>query len=90
MYGNTLKRRGFVFFLVYEIIVGMYLPFDGVIRTIYIPNKSICSVHTMLRVIVNIAVATEVMSTNYITHTITHRIVKKKEYNSVLNLERSY
>jgi len=59
----------FIAFLVYEIIVGMYLPFDGVIRTMYIPNESICSVHTMLRVIVNIAVAAGVISTNYITFT---------------------
>ena len=33
----------------------------------YIPNE--CSVHTMLRVIVNIAVAAGVISTNYITFT---------------------
>ena len=50
----------------------------------YIPNE--CSVHTMLRVIVNIAVAAGVISTNYITCTISHRIFKKKEYNFLLKL----
>ncbi len=59
----------FIAFLEYEIIVGRYLPFEGVIRTMYIPNESVCSVHTMLRVIVNIAVAVRVMSTNYLTFT---------------------
>lgn len=57
----------FIAFLEYEIIVGRYLPFDGVTRTMYIPNESVCSVHTMLRVIVNIAVAVRVISTNYMT-----------------------
>ena len=54
-------------FLIYEVIVGIYLPCDGVLRTIYMPNESICSVHTMLRVIVNVAVAAGVISTNFIS-----------------------
>lgn len=53
-------------FLMYEFMVGLYLPLDGMIRSIYIPNESICSVHTMLRVLVNLAVAMGVFSTNYI------------------------
>lgn len=44
-------------FLVYELMVGMYMPCEGVIRSIYMPNESICSLMTMLRVIVNVAVA---------------------------------
>ena len=53
-------------FLAYEFMVGLYLPLDGLIRSIYIPTESICSIHTMLRVLVNIAVAIGVISTNYV------------------------
>lgn len=56
-------------FLIYEFMVGLYLPLDGLIRSVYIPTESICSIHTMLRVLVNIAVAIGVMSTNYIEFT---------------------
>jgi len=53
-------------FLVYEFVVGLYMPLEGVLRSIYMPNDSICSLMTMLRVIVNVAVALGVISTNYI------------------------
>jgi hypothetical protein len=56
-------------FLVYEFLVGLYMPCEGVIRSIYMPNDSICSLMTMLRVIVNVAVALGVISTNYISFT---------------------
>lgn len=59
----------FLAFLVYELIVGLYMPCEGVIRSIYMPNDSICSLMTMLRVIVNVAVALGVMSTNYVPFT---------------------
>jgi MFS family permease len=54
-------------FLLYEVIIGLYLPFEGVIRTMYMPNDSICSLMTMLRVIINVIVAAGVFSTNYIS-----------------------
>ena len=54
-------------FLLYEFMVGLYMPCEGVIRSIYMPTSSVCSVMTMLRVIVNIAVAVGVISTNYVT-----------------------
>lgn len=53
-------------FLLYEFVVGLYMPCEGVLRTIYMPNDSICSLMTMLRVIVNVAVALGVISTNFI------------------------
>jgi len=56
-------------FLVYEFMVGLYMPCEGVIRSIYMPTSSVCSVMTMLRVIVNIAVALGVISTNYVPFT---------------------
>ena len=56
-------------FLVYELLVGLYMPCEGVIRSLYMPNDSICSLMTMLRVVVNVAVALGVVSTNYIHFT---------------------
>jgi len=53
-------------FLIYELMVGLYMPCEGVIRSMYMPNESICSLMTMLRVIVNVAVAIGVASTNYV------------------------
>lgn len=53
-------------FLMYEFVVGLYMPCEGVLRSIYMPNDSICSLMTMLRVIVNVAVALGVISSNYI------------------------
>jgi MFS family permease len=54
-------------FLLYETIIGLYLPFEGVIRAMYMPNDSICSLMTMLRVIINVIVAAGVFSTNFIS-----------------------
>lgn len=56
-------------FLLYELLVGVYLPCQGVIRSIFMPKESTCSVMTMLRVIVNVAVALGVISTNYVSFT---------------------
>ena len=56
-------------FLLYEFMVGLYMSCEGVIRSIYMPNESICSLMTMLRVIVNVAVALGVVSTNYVPFT---------------------
>lgn len=52
-------------FLIYEWTVGLYMLCEGVLKTIYMPNESICSLMTMLRVITNVAVALGVISTNY-------------------------
>merc|ERR1719384_1063790 len=54
-------------FLIYEFMVGLYMPCEGVIRSIFMPNESICSLMTMLRVIVNLAVAVGVISTNFVS-----------------------
>lgn len=55
-----------VSFFLYEFLVGVYMPCEGVIRSVYMPNDSICSLMTMLRVIVNVVVALGVISTNFI------------------------
>jgi MFS family permease len=54
-------------FLLYEVMIGLYMPCEGVIRTIYMPNDSICSLMTMLRVIINVIVAAGVFSTNFVS-----------------------
>jgi len=54
-------------FLGYELIIGIFLPCEGVIRTIYFPSNARASVMTLPRVIVNVAVALAVASTTYIT-----------------------
>eukprot|EP00548_Thalassiothrix_antarctica_P020330 CAMPEP_0194182942 /NCGR_PEP_ID=MMETSP0154-20130528/28444_1 /TAXON_ID=1049557 /ORGANISM="Thalassiothrix antarctica, Strain L6-D1" /LENGTH=668 /DNA_ID=CAMNT_0038899555 /DNA_START=39 /DNA_END=2045 /DNA_ORIENTATION=+ len=55
-------------FLLYEFIVGVYMPCEGVIRSLYIPSDARCSLMTLPRIIVNIAVALGVILTNYISH----------------------
>ena len=54
-------------FLSYEYLVGVYLLCEGVLRTTYMPNNSICTIMTGLRVIVNSCVTIGVLSTNYIS-----------------------
>lgn len=54
-------------FFVYEFMVGIYMPCEGVIRSLYIPSDSRCSLMTLPRIIVNIAVSIGVISTNYIS-----------------------
>jgi len=69
------KENSFAFsiclgsFLLYELMVGLYKPCEGMIRSIYMPNESICSLMTMLRVIMNLITAVAVLSTNYISLT---------------------
>lgn len=58
-----------VAFFAYEYIVGIYLPCEGIMRSIYMPTHSICSLMTILRVIVNLTVAVGVVLTNYISLT---------------------
>lgn len=54
-------------FLVYEFIVGMYLPWEGVLRSIYFPAEGRASILTLPRLIVNGAVSCGVVLTNYMT-----------------------
>jgi hypothetical protein len=58
----TLSVIGFV---AYEYVVGIYLPCEGIMRSVYMPSHSICSVMTVLRVVVNLSVALGVASTNH-------------------------
>jgi len=56
-----------VAFLIYEFIIGIYMPCEGVIRSIYIPSDARCSLMTLPRVVVNVAVSLGVISTRLIS-----------------------
>lgn len=56
-----------VSFLAYEFIVGIYCPCEGVIRSLYMPPDVRGSMMTVPRIIVNVAVALGVASTELIS-----------------------
>lgn len=56
-----------VAFLVYEFIVGLYLPCEGVLRSIYFPAEGRASILTLPRIVVNCSVSVGVVLTNYMT-----------------------
>ena len=54
-------------FLIYEFMVGLYLPCEGVIRSLYFPAEGRASIMTLPRIIVNCAVSLGVVSTTFIS-----------------------
>ena len=54
-------------FLSYEFLVGIMMPCEGVIRSIYLPSDARASMMTLPRIIVNLAVALGVIITRSIT-----------------------
>jgi hypothetical protein len=54
-------------FLAYEFLVGIYSPCEGVIRSLYMPPDSRGSMMTIPRIIVNVAVALGVASTEFVS-----------------------
>jgi MFS family permease len=54
-------------FLVYELLVGVMMPCEGVIRSLYLPSDARASMMTLPRIIVNLAVALGVIITRSIT-----------------------
>lgn len=56
-----------VAFLMYELTIGIYMPCEGVIRSLYIPSDARCSMMTLPRIIVNVAVSFGVISTKYVS-----------------------
>jgi len=53
-------------FFGYEFLIGVYLPCEGTLRSIYFPEDEGCTLMTLLRVIVNILVAFGVLMTNVV------------------------
>ncbi len=56
----------FASFMIYEFMVGVYVPSEGVVRSIYMPSESMCSIINILRIITNVAVALGVFSTTFV------------------------
>mmetsp|Transcript_1361 Transcript_1361/g.1678 ORF Transcript_1361/g.1678 Transcript_1361/m.1678 type:complete len:547 (-) Transcript_1361:178-1818(-) len=56
-------------FLLFEVLIGIFVPLEGVVRSIYMPNESMCSIMTMLRFITNFAVTFGVIFTKFIPMT---------------------
>jgi hypothetical protein len=56
-----------VAFLMYEFMIGIYMPCEGVIRSLYIPSDARCSMMTLPRIIVNLAVSLGVISTRFVS-----------------------
>jgi len=54
-------------FMMYEFMIGIYTPCEGVIRSIYIPSDARCSMMTLPRIIVNVAVSLGVISTKFVS-----------------------
>eukprot|EP00934_Nitzschia_sp_Nitz4_P003901 Nitzschia sp. Nitz4//scaffold283_size24287//416//2234//NITZ4_008400-RA/size24287-augustus-gene-0.27-mRNA-1//1//CDS//3329545639//3891//frame0 len=54
--------------MAYEFLVGVYFPCEGVIRSLYMPPDARGSMMTVPRIIVNVAVALGVVSTELINH----------------------
>eukprot|EP00980_Cylindrotheca_fusiformis_P001816 scaffold408_cov71-Cylindrotheca_fusiformis.AAC.17 len=55
-------------FLVYEFLVGVIMPCEGIIRSLYLPRDCRASIMTLPRMIVNIQVSLGVVLTNRVTH----------------------
>ena len=67
---STINESSFskllVAFLAYEFLVGIMLPCEGVIRSLYLPSDARASMMTLPRIIVNLAVALGVIITRNI------------------------
>lgn len=55
-------------FLVYEFLVGIIMPCEGIIRSLYLPRDCRASIMALPRMIVNIQVSLGVILTNSVTH----------------------
>jgi MFS transporter, MFS domain-containing protein family, molybdate-anion transporter len=65
--GNALSfTNALVALLIYEFLIGIFMPCEGVIRSLYFPTSARASIMTLPRIIVNVAVAVGVVSTNFI------------------------
>jgi hypothetical protein len=54
-------------FLLIEFLIGVTLPCEGVIRSIYIPSSGRATMLILPRIVVNVAVAVGVILTRYLT-----------------------
>ena len=54
--------------LFYEFLIGIFMPCEGVIRSLYFPTTGRASIMTLPRIVVNASVAVGVVSTNFIRY----------------------
>jgi len=66
--GLTSFTALLVAFLSYEFLIGVMLPCEGVIRSLYFPANARASIMTLPRIIVNATVSVGVVSTNVIRY----------------------
>jgi len=59
--------RTLVAFLIFEFLIGVFLPCEGVIRSLYFPANARASIMVLPRIIVNVAVSFGVVSTNFVS-----------------------
>jgi MFS family permease len=52
--------------LLFELMIGIFLPCEGVIRSLYFPANARASIMTLPRIVVNFSVALGVVSTNFV------------------------
>jgi Sugar-tranasporters, 12 TM len=66
--GATSFSNSLFALLLYEFFIGIFMPCEGVIRSLYFPATARASIMTLPRIIVNAAVAIGVVSTNFIRY----------------------
>ena len=66
--GTSSFTASLLAFLGYEFLVGVMLPCEGVIRSLYFPANARASIMTLPSIIVNFSVCLGVISTNVIRY----------------------
>jgi hypothetical protein len=66
--GESAFSRILVAFIFYEFMVGVFLPCEGVIRSLYFPEHGRASIMAFPAIIVNVAVSIGVLSTNFVRY----------------------
>jgi MFS transporter, MFS domain-containing protein family, molybdate-anion transporter len=66
--GETAFSRVLAAFLFYEFMVGVFLPCEGVIRSLYFPAIGRASIMAIPNILVNAAVSFGVLSTNFVRY----------------------
>jgi hypothetical protein len=54
-------------FLIFEFMIGLYMPCEGVIRSLYIPSEARATMMTLPRIIVNVSVSLGVLATKFVS-----------------------
>lgn len=68
-------------FVAYEVMIGMFLPCEGVIRSMYFPTEARASIMALPRLIVNVAVTLGVASTEYLRYVVGRSQVGRSSHN---------